>query len=104
MVRWEPERRGRLEEAALALFGELGFDETTVAAIAERAGVDRAHVLSHFSDKREVLFGGGTALQDAILAGVRGADPERSPLAAVVAGFDAAGELLEGATSVRARA
>jgi AcrR family transcriptional regulator len=96
MVRWEPDSRGRLEEAALALFSELGFDNTTVAAIAERAGVTERTFFRHFADKREVLFGGGTALQDAILAGVREAVPARSPLEAVVAGFDAAGELLEG--------
>ncbi|HEY4277436.1 MAG TPA: TetR family transcriptional regulator, partial [Conexibacter sp.] len=39
MVRWEPGSSGRLEEAALALYGERGFDQTTVAEIAERAGV-----------------------------------------------------------------
>ena len=96
MVRWVPDSRGRLEQAALALFGELGFEETTVAAIAERAGVTERTFFRHFADKREVLFGGGTALQDAIAAGVQGADPERSPLAAVAEGFAAAGELLQG--------
>jgi AcrR family transcriptional regulator len=96
MVRWEPDSRGRLEQAALALFGELGFDETTVAAIAERAGVTERTFFRHFADKREVLFGGGTAFQDAIVAGVRGAGPELSPLAAVAEGFAAAGEVLQG--------
>src|ERR1700722_3304796 len=96
MVRWEPDSRGRLEEAALALFSELGFDNTTVAAIAERAGVTERTFFRHFADKREVLFGGGTMLQDAIVAGVHDAGRELSPLAAVAAGFAAAGELLQG--------
>ncbi len=96
MVRWEPDSRGRLEQAALALFGELGYEETTVAAIAERAGVTERTFFRHFADKREVLFGGGTALQDAIVAGVHGAGPELSPLQAVAEGFAAAGELLQG--------
>jgi AcrR family transcriptional regulator len=96
MIRWEPDSRGRLEHAALALFGELGFEETTVAAIAERAGVTERTFFRHFADKREVLFGGGTALQDVIIAGVQTAGPERSPLAAVAEGFAAAGELLQG--------
>jgi AcrR family transcriptional regulator len=96
MVRWEPDSRGRLEQAALALFGELGFDETPVAAIAERAGVTERTFFRHFADKREVLFGGGTTFQDAIVAGVRGAGPELSPLAAVAEGFAAAGEVLQG--------
>ena len=96
MVRWEPDSPGRLEQAALALFGELGYEETTVAAIAQRAGVTERTFFRHFADKREVLFGGGTALQDAIVAGVRAADPELSPQAAVAEGFAVAGELLQG--------
>ena len=96
MVRWEPDSRGRLERAALALFGELGFEETTVAAIAERAGVTERTFFRHFADKREVLFGGGSALQDAIVAGVHRAPPDRSALEAVAAGFATAGEMLEG--------
>jgi AcrR family transcriptional regulator len=96
MVRWEPDSRGRLEQAALALFAELGYEETTVAAIAERAGVTERTFFRHFADKREVLFGGGTALQDAIVARVQGAGPQLPPLAAVAEGFAAAGELLQG--------
>jgi AcrR family transcriptional regulator len=96
MARWEPDSPGRLEQAALALFAELGYEETTVAAIAERAGVTERTFFRHFADKREVLFGGGTVLQDAIVAGVQGAGPELSPLAAVAEGFAAAGTLLQG--------
>jgi AcrR family transcriptional regulator len=96
MVRWEPDSRGRLEQAALALFGELGFEDTTVAAIAERAGVTERTFFRHFADKREVLFGGGTVLEDAIVAGVKSAGPQLSALAAVAEGFAAAGELLQG--------
>ena len=58
MPRWEPDSRGRLEQAALALYGERGFDSTTVAEIAERAGVTERTFFRHFADKREVLFGG----------------------------------------------
>ena len=39
MARWEPDSRGRLEQAALALYGESGFENTTVAEIAGRAGL-----------------------------------------------------------------
>jgi AcrR family transcriptional regulator len=96
MARWEPDSPGRLEQAALALFGELGYEETTVAAIAQRAGVTERTFFRHFADKREVLFGGGTVLQDAIVAGVHRADRKLPPLAAVAEGFSAAGELLQG--------
>jgi AcrR family transcriptional regulator len=96
MVRWDPDSRGRLEQAALELFRELGYEATTVAAIAGRAGVTERTFFRHFADKREVLFGGGTVLQDAIVAGVETAGRKLPPLAAVAEGFAAAGELLQG--------
>src|SRR6266849_7843300 len=61
MGRWEPDARGRLEQAALALYGERGFDQTTVAEIAKRAGLTERTFFRYFADKREVLFwGAGT--------------------------------------------
>ena len=65
--RWEPNARGRLEQAALDLFAERGFEQTTVAEIAERAGLTKRTFFRHYADKREVLFGGGAELQ-AIIA------------------------------------
>ena len=62
MSRWEPNARGRLEEAALDLYTERGFDETTVAEIAERAGLTERTYFRYFADKREVLFWGQSAL------------------------------------------
>jgi len=56
MARWEPNSRGRLEQAALALYGERGFENTTVAEIATRAGLTERSFFRHFADKREVLF------------------------------------------------
>jgi AcrR family transcriptional regulator len=56
MVRWEPDARGRLQAAALELFTERGVDATTVADIAERAGVTERTFYRHFGDKREALF------------------------------------------------
>jgi AcrR family transcriptional regulator len=72
MGRWEPNARQRLERAALALFVERGYDATTVAEIADRAGLTKSTFFRHFADKREVLFGGQDMLTelfgDAILA------------------------------------
>ncbi len=72
MGRWEPDARQRLERAALALFAERGYDATTVAEIADRAGLTKSTFFRHFADKREVLFGGQDLLaklfSDAILA------------------------------------
>jgi AcrR family transcriptional regulator len=58
MSRWDPDAKGRLAEAARALFVEQGFDQTTVADIAARAGLTERTFFRHFADKREVLFAG----------------------------------------------
>src|SRR6478609_7666409 len=95
MSRWEPNARGRLEEAALELYTERGFDETTVAEIAERAGLTERTFFRHFADKREVLFGGSDAVRDALVEAVAGAPEPASPLAAVGEGLMAFAEVLE---------
>ncbi|HLK45468.1 MAG TPA: TetR family transcriptional regulator [Acidimicrobiales bacterium] len=94
MGRWEPDSRGRLQEAALALYAERGFDQTTAAEIAARAGVTERTFFRHFADKREVLFGGAALLKDRIVAGVADAPEGATPLEAVAAGLEAAAGLL----------
>lgn len=63
--------RRRLQEAALELYQDGGYDRTTAAEIASKAGVTGRTFFRHFADKREVLFGGedqfATALTNAIL-------------------------------------
>lgn len=56
MARWQAGAGDRLEEAALALFLEQGFVETTVPQIAARAGLTTRTFFRHFADKRDVLF------------------------------------------------
>ena len=56
MSRWQPNARGRLERAAIELFVEQGFAETTVPEITARAGLTTRTFFRHFADKREVLF------------------------------------------------
>ena len=58
MSRWKPDAHGRLMGAAIELFDERGYDATTVAEIAERAGLTKRTFFRYFSDKREVLFSG----------------------------------------------
>jgi AcrR family transcriptional regulator len=94
MGRWQPDSRGRLQEAALALYSERGFDQTTAAQIAARAGLTERTFFRHFADKREVLFGGSALLQERIVAGVAAAPPEDGPLAAVGGGLAAAAVML----------
>ena len=94
MGRWQPDSRGRLQEAALALYSERGFDQTTAAQIAERAGLTERTFFRHFADKREVLFGGSALLKERIVAGVTGAPASDGPLDAVALGLDAAAAML----------
>jgi AcrR family transcriptional regulator len=94
MGRWQPDSRGRLQEAALALYSERGFDQTTAAQIAARAGLTERTFFRHFADKREVLFGASTLLQERIVAGVTGAPSTDGPLDAVARGLDAAAAML----------
>ena len=91
MARWEPDARGRLAQAALALYGERGFENTTVAEIAERAGLTERTFFRHFADKREVLFAGGRALQELIASAVANAPASLAPIDAAAAGLEAAG-------------
>ena len=87
MSRWQPDARGRLQEAALSLYGERGFDNTTVADIAERAGLTKRTYFRYFADKREVLFWGAAALEELIVNAVDGAPESSQALDAVVAGL-----------------
>lgn len=66
MSRWKPDARGRLEKAALELYNHQGFDATTVAEIATRAGLTERTFYRHFTDKREVLFPAANPLADAL--------------------------------------
>jgi AcrR family transcriptional regulator len=94
MGRWQPDSRGRLQEAALALYSERGFDQTTAAQIAERAGLTERTFFRHFADKREVLFGGSALLKERIVAAVAGAPATEGALDAVSVGLDAAAAML----------
>ncbi len=95
MARWEPDARTRLESAALDLFAERGYEQTTVSEIAARAGLTQRTFFRHYADKREVLFAGGRILQDAVVAAVRDAPADASPLDAVVTGMTAGAAMLE---------
>jgi AcrR family transcriptional regulator len=104
MGRWEPNSRGRLEQAAMELYVEHGFDQTTVAQIAKRAGLTERTFFRHYADKREVLFAGANMLQEFLVDGVASAPGSAAPIDAVVAALEAAGGLFqERRDSVRQR-
>src|ERR1700744_4315033 len=95
MTRWEPNASGRLGRAALELYRERGYDQTTVAEIARRAGLTERTFFRYFADKREVLFAGGSELQELMVDAVAGAPPSAPPLDAAAAGLQAAAQLLQ---------
>ncbi len=96
MARWEPNAVGRLTEAAMALFTERGYSQTTVGDIAVRAGLTERTFFNHFSDKREVLFAGSELFTQLIVDGVRAAPRSAKPLDAVLAAYEATDAFFEG--------
>ncbi|WP_328315709.1 TetR/AcrR family transcriptional regulator [Streptomyces sp. NBC_00388] len=87
MGRWEPGARERLVVAAVDLFTEQGYDATTVAQIAERAGVTKSTFFRHFPDKRELLAAGQETLIRLLTEGIAEAPGQAGPLDAVAAGL-----------------
>ncbi len=85
-----------LMTAALALFDERGYNETTVAEIAERAGLTKRTFFRYFADKREVLFSGSAELEQVWLAAVAAAPADADPLTAATAGFDPVAAIFTG--------
>lgn len=95
MARWEPNARARLADAALELFEERGYEQTTVTDIAAAAGLTERTFFRHFPDKREVLFDGSAALVDLMRTAVREAPADASPQEAVRHGLAASEPFFE---------
>jgi AcrR family transcriptional regulator len=78
--RWEPNARGRLAQIALELFAEQGFERTTAAEVAERAGLTERTFFRHFADKRDVLFYGGEMLEALLVEVIATTAPDSPPM------------------------
>ena len=89
MSRWEPNARERLSQAALDLFVENGYEGTTVAEIAERAGLTKRTFFRYYADKREVLFGGQEMMRRLLIGGITSAPDSATPLEALAVALDA---------------
>ncbi len=94
MGRWEPDAAGRLRAAALELFVERGYEQTTVADVAARAGLTARTFFRHFSDKKEVLFRGSEGLQQAMVGALLAAPAEAPAMDAIAAALRAAATYL----------
>ena len=93
MSRWQPNARGRLRQAAFELYGEHGFDGTTVAQIAERAGLTERTFYRHFTDKREVVFSG--EVHRVLVSRLSDAPASMTAIEAVTVALVAAGAVLD---------
>lgn len=93
MARWEANSKERLEAVALDLFEKPGYCETTVADIAERAGVTSRTYFRYFPDKREVLFGGAERMNERIGTALRDAPTEAAPMTVALSALMACGDL-----------
>lgn len=106
MGRWEPGAEQRLQQAALTLFLERGYEHVTVAEIAERAGLTRRTFFNYFADKREVFSSGADAFRASVAAHLQETNQDVAAFDAAVAALAHAGAGIAGyrqyATQVRA--
>jgi AcrR family transcriptional regulator len=72
-----------IRDAAMALFEEQGFAQTTFDRIAEAADVSRATVFSYFPTKEEIVFGDAALAIDALGAMLAERPADRSTIATV---------------------
>ncbi len=88
----------------MELYGERGFDQTTVAEIAARAGLTERTFFRHYADKREVLFAGGEMLAELLVAAVAGAPDSATALAAVAGALEQVGARIQESAATTSRA
>jgi AcrR family transcriptional regulator len=79
----------------MTLYAEQGFEQTTVAEIAARAGLTERTFFRHFVDKREVLFYGMERLRDLLARAVADAPASATAMDAVGEAFEAAGAMFQ---------
>lgn len=104
MGRWAPNAQSRLEQAALALYTQRGFTNTTVVQIAEQAGLTERTFFRYFMDKREVLFADAAVLQRLFVEQIADAPPAFTPLEAIARALEAvAADFQARADTVRQR-
>jgi AcrR family transcriptional regulator len=95
MGRWEPGTETRLQEAALSLFAEFGFQNVTVADIAARSNVSARTFFRYFATKEDVLFGDGDRLLSEVIRSIRSAPAGSAPSVSVAAAMTRLTELFQ---------
>jgi AcrR family transcriptional regulator len=103
MARWQGGASERLQAAALQRFAAQGFEGTTVAEIAETAGLTERTFFRYFADKREVLFYGQDEFERSFIEPIEAADPAADPMSIIAAALDAAADRFSQDRLARAR-
>ena len=96
MPRWSPDAALRLEAAAMDLFEQHGFADTTVPQIAAAAGLTTRTFFRHFADKRDALFLRDREFPQAVRDFVKTVPRESSHVATVRMGLTAACRGIQG--------
>ena len=87
--------RKQLQQAALELFAERGFDNTTAAEIAARVGVSERTFFRHFSDKRDIFFGEQAEFIAKLVSAVEAAPAGLNPLETLLIAFESVEQMVE---------
>ncbi len=108
--------RAEIAQAAVALFAERGFDETTVEDIARAVGMTKRSFFRYFPAKEDAVFGGTEVLVEQVVADLEARPAAEGPWEALrtvltarheqihSAGTDLAGlRLIESTPALRAR-
>jgi len=77
--------RERIENAAMALFLQRGFDATTIEDITEAADVSKRSFFDYFPSKEEVVFAWQDSFADRLMAEIAARPAEESSVEAVEA-------------------
>lgn len=87
---WDRSRQAVVAEivdTALTLFAEQGYEATTMAQVATRAGVSQRSLFRYFGSKEDLVCGEQDALGELLVATVEAQPPEMSTWDALRAGF-----------------
>lgn len=87
--RLKHETRTQIADAAERLFGQHGFREVTVDAVAREAGVSRQTVFNHFPAKEDLVFDRAAEFDEQVLAAIRNRAAEVDAVDAFRAGHRA---------------
>jgi AcrR family transcriptional regulator len=77
------ETRERIRRTAVRLFLERGFEDVSVADVADAAGVSKMTVFNYFPAKEDMFFAGSERIFPDLAGAVRGREPDQSPVQAL---------------------